>query len=309
MSKLVFKVPNFPGKDILIRKGSRLALKVSKHSPELLLGVGIVGGIGATVLACRATLHLDEVLTTHEETMSQIEEVAENQEEYPDYTPEKVARDKYVTTVKTGVAICKLYAPAVILGSISIASLIGGHNILNKRYLGVTAAYTALQKAYKEYREHARDEFGEEKELELYHGVREKIEEIEGKNGKVKEVKKKVVDPAQAYSIYARVFDETNRWFKKDPTMNRMFLQAQQSHANDLLKINGHLFLNDVYRLLGFPDTKEGAVVGWIDGYGDSFISFDIFDTEDKSKVAFINGYERAIWLDFNVDGVIYDLI
>lgn len=309
MSKLAVRIPNFPGKDILVRKTSRMALKVSKHSPELLLGVGIVGGIGATVLACRATLHLEEVLDKHEETMSKINEVASDPETYPDYTPEKMTRDKYVTTVKTAVSICKLYAPAAILGGLSIASVIGGHHILNKRYLGVTAAYTALQKAYADYRKHVADEFGEEKELELYRGVREKIEEIEGKNGKIKEVKKKVADPREAHSIYARVFDESNKWFQKNPTLNRMFLQAQQSHANDLLKINGHLFLNDVYRMLGFPDTKEGAVVGWIDGYGDSFISFDIFNVEDPSKVEFINGYERSIWLDFNVDGVIYDLI
>lgn len=309
MSKLKFRVPNFPGKDILVRKTSRLALRVSKHSPEILLGVGIVGGIGATVLACRATLHLDEVLTTHEETMSQINEVASKPEEYPDYTPEKVTRDKYVTTVKTVVAIGKLYAPAVIVGGLSIASIVGGHHILNKRYLGVTAAYTALQKAYKEYRQHVRDEFGEEKELELYRGVREKIEEIEGKNGKVKEVKKKVEDPKAAHSIYARVFDESNRWFRKDPTLNRMFLQAQQAHANDLLKIQGHLFLNDVYKMLGFEPVPMGQFVGWVEGYGDSFIDFDIFDLSDPSKVEFINGCERSIWLDFNVDGVVYDLI
>lgn len=306
MSKLSIKVPNFPGKDILVRKTSRLTAKVSKHSPEILVGVGVVGSIGATILACRATLHLEEVLNAHDDTIEKINEVAENQEEYPDYTPEKVTHDKYITTVKTVVGVCKLYAPAFILGTLSIASIIGGHHILNKRYLGVTAAYAGLQQAYKEYRACIAEELGEEKELELYHGVREKIEEVEGKNGKIKQVKKKEVKKGYPYSIYARVFDESNKWFKKNPTMNRMFLQAQQAHANDLLKINGHLFLNDVYRMLGFPDTKEGAVVGWVDGYGDSFIDFNIFSLENAD---FLNGYERAIWLDFNVDGVIYDLI
>lgn len=306
MNKLKIKVPNFPGKDILVKKTTRLAMKINKHSPEILIGMGIVGGIGATVLACRATLHLEEVLQHHEDTMKKITEVAENKETYPDYTPEKITRDKYITTVKTVANIGKLYAPAVIVGGISIASVIGGHHILNKRYLGVTAAYAGLQKAYKEYRDRIAEELGEEKELELYHGVREKIEEVEGKNGKLKQVKKKEVGQGYPYSIYARVFDENNTWFKKNPTMNRMFLQAQQAHANDLLKINGHIFLNDVYRMLGFPDTKEGAVVGWIEGYGDSFIDFGIFDLNNSE---FINGYERAIWLDFNVDGVIYDLI
>lgn len=309
MNKLVVKTPDFPGKNILLRNGNRLILKAKKHSPEILLGVGIVSGIGATVIACRATLHLEEVLIRHEETMKKIHEVSDNKEEYPDYTDKMVARDKYATTVKTVVEIGKLYTPSIILGVISISSIVGGHYILNKRYIGVTAAYTALQKAYKEYRERIANEFGEEKELELYRGVREEIEKVDGKNGKVKEIKKKVSDPTQSHSIYARVFDESNQWFKKNSTMNRMFLTAQQNHANDLLKIRGHLFLNDVYRMLGFPDTPEGAVVGWIDGYGDSFVSFDIFNLDDPSKIEFINGYERSIWLDFNVDGVIYDLI
>lgn len=306
MNKLKFQIPNFPGKDILVRKTTRLALKVNKHSPEILIGVGIAGGVTATVLACRATLHVNDILDKHEETMKQIELVSSQPEEYPDYTPEKVANDKLITRVKTGVAIGKLYAPAIVVGSASIASILGSHYILNKRYIGVTAAYAGLQKAYKEYRQRISEEFGEEKELELYRGVREKLEEIDGKNGKKKTVTKKVVEKPYPHSIYARVFDETNDWFKKNPTLNRIFLMGQQAHANDLLKIHGHLFLNDVYRMLGYPDTPEGAVVGWIEGHGDSFIDFGIFDPENLD---FINGYERSVWLDFNVDGVIYDLI
>lgn len=309
MSKLKLKTPNFPGKDILVRKTSRLALKASKHSPEILMVSGIVGGVVATVLACKATLQVDEILEKHEETMMKIEEVLEDNDRYPEYDQKKASRDKVVATIKTGVSIAKLYAPAVAVGTISISAIVGGHYILNKRYVGMTAAYTALQEAYKGYRRRVREEVGEEREKELYLDVYDKVvETLEDDGSRVQETKK-LVDPRRPHSIYARVFDESNKWFKKNAAMNRMFLQAQQAHANDLLKIQGHLFLNDVYKMLGFPPTPEGQLVGWIEGHGDSFVDFDIFNLDDEAKIAFINGYERSVWLDFNVDGVIYDMI
>lgn len=309
MGKLKLKVPNFPGKDILVRKASCLALRASKHSPEILMVSGIVGGVVATVMACKATLELDEVLAKHEETMMKIEEVLEDDAQYPEYDQNKASRDKVVTTIKTGANLLKLYAPAIAVATVSISAIVGGHCILNKRYLGVTAAYTALQEAYKGYRKRVREEVGEEREKELYLDVYDKvIETLEDDGSRIQETKK-LADPRRSHSIYARVFDESNKWFKKNAAMNRMFLQAQQAHANDLLNIRGYLFLNEVYEMLGFDPQPFGQLVGWIKGHGDSFVDFDIFNLEDEAKVAFINGYERSIWLDFNVDGVVYNLL
>ena len=92
-----------------------------------------------------------------------------------------------------------------------------------------------------------------------------------------------------------------------------MFLFKQQNYANDTLKARGYLFLNEVYDMLGIPRTKAGQVVGWIydekHPIGDNFVDFGIVDVNNERSRAFMNGYERSIILDFNVDGNILDLI
>ena len=90
-----------------------------------------------------------------------------------------------------------------------------------------------------------------------------------------------------------------------------MFLRRQQDYANEMLKTKGHLFLNEVYDMLGFQRTKLGQIAGWVyeNPNGDGYIDFGIYDIHDQTKRDFVNGYERSIWLDFNVDGNILDLI
>ena len=89
-----------------------------------------------------------------------------------------------------------------------------------------------------------------------------------------------------------------------------LFLRTQQNYANDLLKARGHLFLNEVYSMLGIPHTSAGAIVWWTIGAGgDNYVDFGIFTRDSQVVREFVNGYERSILLDFNVDGVIWDMI
>jgi hypothetical protein len=87
-----------------------------------------------------------------------------------------------------------------------------------------------------------------------------------------------------------------------------MFIRSQQNYANDLLNARGHVFLNEVYDMLGIERTSAGAVVGWVRGNGDNEIDFGVLN-DLHSGQRFINGDERSVLLDFNVDGVVYDLI
>ena len=111
-------------------------------------------------------------------------------------------------------------------------------------------------------------------------------------------------------SPYARYFDSRNPAWNKDVEFNKMFLVQQQTYANAALVNKKYLFLNDVYDMLGFPRTKAGQVVGWVydenNAIGDNYIDFGIFN-EDNTD--FVNGCENAVWLDFNVDGMILDRI
>ena len=63
------------------------------------------------------------------------------------------------------------------------------------------------------------------------------------------------------------------------------------------------MFLSEIYRYLHYRETPECRVVGWtLNGDGDGYIDFG-FDKDDM----FMNGYNKDVWLDFNVDGPILD--
>lgn len=109
-------------------------------------------------------------------------------------------------------------------------------------------------------------------------------------------------------SIYAKVFDERNPHWLPDSEYNLTYLTMQQQYATQKLKNEGHIFLNEVYEMIGLPKTKAGQVVGWLydekNPTGDNFVDFDIYSIRNAD---FINGYKNSVLLDFNVDGVILD--
>ena len=117
------------------------------------------------------------------------------------------------------------------------------------------------------------------------------------------------MDPSKK-SVYARFFDEYSPQWTAYPEQNLVFLKHTESMMNDMLLAKKHVFLNEVYDALGIERTSAGAVVGWVlNGDGDNFISFGMYDFDSERGRAFINGNEHSILLDFNVDGVIFDKI
>lgn len=296
----------------LTRKFYRVGFKFKKHSPEILVGAGVVGVVASAVMACKATTKLDDVLAETKDTVDKIHDVTEHPEKIPEgkeYTVEDSKKDLTIVYTQAGVKLVKLYGPAVVLGTVSIAAIIGGHHILRKRNIALAAAYTAVDKGFKEYRGRVLERFGEEVDKELRYNIKAKeIEKtVTDANGKETVVKETVdvADP-NLTSDYARFFDDGCTGWTKDPEFNLMFLKDQQRYANDLFKSKGHLFLNEVYDMLGIPRTQAGQVVGWIydekNPIGDNFIDFGIYDIADERKRSFVNGYERTILLDFNVD-------
>ena len=307
-------------KNVILNKFSKLNLKVQKHSPEILMGLGIVGTVASAVLACKATLKVNDIIEEKNKTVNAIHNCVED--ETVDYTEEDKKKDLTILYTQTGVKLAKLYLPSIALGALSIASIVSGYKILNKRNVALAAAYTVVDKGFKNYRKNVVERFGEEVDRELRHNIKAKqIEEkYIDKDGNEKTRKKKVYEiaedkkPGEGISEYAKFFDEWNTdEHSKDPEYNLMFLRKQQDYANEVLKHQGYLFLNEVYDMLGIPRTQAGQVVGWIydekNPNGDNYVDFGIYDLHDQQKRDFVNGLERNILLDFNVDGVIYDKI
>jgi hypothetical protein len=275
-------------------KFAKQVFTIKEGSPVLLAGVGAVGVIATAVLASRATMKASAVLAEADENLS------------------KVETDQDVVEVRTAITIAKLYAPAVIVGAITLGAMTGSVVILKRRHAAMSAAFAATNTAFNKYRERVVTDQGEGKDREYMYGG-EKIEIVEeGPNGpETRTVTAISVDDIREGkgSPYAKVFDEWNNNYNRQiPGRNADFISQQMLWANDLLLNRGWLTLNDVYDLLGFEPTAAGMRVGWVRGSkdGDNHVSFNIWGNGiTDAKEWLIRGSMDPIVLDFNVDGEI----
>lgn len=300
-------------------KAAVAIFKGKKYSPQILFGAGVVGFGATIVLAVRATNKVSEKVGDAEI----VKTINEKKLNGGDLTEEQFHSAQKKMKVTLAGDIAKTYALPIAVGLISLGCFGGAHYILNKRNGVLLAAYAGLDRAYSEYRKAVIDEVGEEREREIYLGV-EEIERTETlADGSTVVDTVSGINPKRANgrSPYAVCYDEKSRFFTPEPHMNEHILEIKRSQANDKLVSNGHLFLNEVYDLLGLPRTPQGAIVGWIydprnerpdaaEIKRDSFVSFGMWLNDPDYTDAIVDGFgDMGIWLDFNVEGPIWDRI
>ena len=296
---------------------SKAGFQIKKHSPEILIVAGIAGVVTSAVMACKATTKINDILDQTKEEVGKVNDALANEKIPEDvYSKEDAKKDLAIIYIQTGVKLVKLYGPSLILGALSITSILASNNILRKRNVALAAAYATIDNSFKEYRSRVIERFGKDLDRELKYNIKAKeiSETTVDENGKETTVTKTVpVVESEEPSDYARFFCEGCAGWTKDPEMNLVFLKQQQNWANELLKTRGHLFLNEVYDMLGIERSKAGQVVGWVydetNPNCDNYVDFGIYDIYNERKRAFVNGWERSILLDFNVDGNIYSLL
>ena len=310
------------------RTVSKASFQIKKHSPEILMVAGVVSVVGGTVLACKATIKATEILADSKKDIDAVHECLENKElvKSGKYTEEDSTKDLTVIYAKTAVNLMKTYAPAVAVTAAGVTCMLAANNILKKRNVALAAACATVTNELKSYRKGVLERFGERVDRELKLGIKAKEVEETVVNPETGEqtIEKKTVDVvddtsiSSEYSTFARLFDELNPYWENDPEYNMKFLKCQERYANDLLKTRGHLYLNEVYDMLGIPRSKAGQVYGWIydenNPVGDNYVDFGLYavykNSENrKAQSAFINGEEPSIMLDFNVDGNIFDMM
>lgn len=290
----------------------KASFQLKKHSPEILVVAGVIGGVASAVMACKATTKASAIIEKTKDSIDTIHECANNPELAEEYTKEDSQKDLVIVYAQTGVEFAKLYGPSILLGAASITSILVGHNIMRKRNLALAAAYTAVDTGFKQYRGRVVERFGEQLDKELKYNIKAKeIEEtVVNEDGTESVVKKtvEVADPIAAQSAYTFCFDETASGWVRDAEANKFFLLRQQNYANEKLNTKGYMFLNEVLDMVGIPRCRAGQHVGWmLNGDGDGYIDFGIFNIYSEANRNFVNGLEKSIWLDFNVDGDIID--
>lgn len=291
----------------------RTNLKFQKHSPEILMGIGLASFIGTIISACKATTRADEILEKHRNSIEAAKSAAAIVETEAFLDEEfDIRKEKFAIYSNTFISFTKLYAPAISSGALSLACFFKAYNIINTRYLGAVAAYNAVSSAFNDYRERVRKELGEDSDRHFRYGTEyTQIEHIEtDENGKKKKTTEAVENiNSNNISEYAKFFDQSCPEWDPNPLFNLKWLKANETAANDILNTRGHIFLNEVYDMIGLPHTSEGAVVGWVKGNGDNFVDFGLYNPDNASARRFINGDDSVVLLDFNVDGIMFDKI
>lgn len=286
--------------------------KLVAYSPEIMIGAGVIGGITSAVMACKATRKADAIGYDFECDKETIKREFKDDDgaliESKEYKKELTRRTfKYVGQV------CKVYAPAAVVGGISIASILSGYNVLNKRTVALAASLDILNEDFKKYRERIVNRYGEEVDYEVYNGIEKETvkEKIVDENGKKKTVTKEVVKDYDG-NMFTAVFHEGNLGFERDALHNKFVIDSTVQMLNQRLQSRyrkGHpgiMSYNEARKAFGFRPVPHGQIWGWVydeeNPVGDNYISVGMLEDIDSAKANFINGEEYAVVLNFNCD-------
>lgn len=270
-------------------------LGAKRNAPELLLGLGLVTGTASIVLTGKASVKAKALTDGVQNKKLQLS----GQFEVDCLTEEEFKNELRSVYIKYALDLAKEYAVPVSLYAATVASVFASYKIQKNRQIALSTALAACTTAYTTL-------LGKLK-MGAEHGLTAK-EVIDGceviQNG-VDENGEPIYEKSQGEpvndSLYKVRFDNYSTCWEKDKFQNESTLRSEECWANDRLRLQGYLFLNDVYDRLGLPRTKAGQIVGWIKGSnGDGFVDFGIVDAETYADVRFdYNAFD----LEFNVDG------
>lgn len=286
-----------------------------KNAPTLSIGAGVVGLVGAVYLSGKAAVKTQDILAEHREEMKQeddaYEEVIVLRQDDPEALPEVTEKShnaaKLSISMQTGVKLLKAYGPTLAITGLSIASIVYGRNIFQKRLSSLAAALQITTATLERYRTAVAEETGEEKEVEIFKSATQKHLERMGDQIDSLEESSSARNKVSR-TAFARWFDQSNAMWTNQPGENRFLIANSQNYFNDLLNRRGYVFLNEVYTHLGFQPVPEGQTMGWIrnEDFPDTVIDFDVFNSKSSESRAFVNDHTPNVLLDFH--GVFYIL-
>ena len=303
---------------------------LKKRAPEILVVLGVAGSITSTVLACKATLNLEDIIDDTKDNLDKAKKLHNGELKLKEGASfDDNEYNKFVAQTYAGCAgrLLRIYAPSIVLGGLSIASFVTSYKIMMKRYIAVGAAYATTKKLFDEYRARVVDKYGADEDKQLMLGtstmkVKEKV--IDEGSGKAKTITKEIEvagDETPLDRTLTVIFckDTSTEWVP-DAEYNYSKLMGEQQLANCDLTANGRVILNDVRDRLGLPKTKAGYRFGWKfekdNPDGDNAIDFGIREihswdkdiSPDVKNIFDKDKYCNTLYaLEFNCDGDVWE--
>lgn len=247
-----------------------------KRSPEILTGLGIAGMITTTVLAVKATPKALKLI--EKEKSDQNQKLWNEAYEKGQENCKQITKLKPIDIVKVA---WKLYVPAMLLGTASVACIIGANSVHASRHAALYSAYKLSETALTEYKDKVKELVPEKKVKEIKQKLAEdKIDKAIKKEPKVKDSESKVI-----------VSGEGDTWFV-DPFTNLPFLSttakidAAVNKVNLLLMNDMFASLSDLYDSLGLETTANSDGIGWC--IDDGLIETDYSEAVVRNGRAYI---------------------
>jgi hypothetical protein len=294
-------------KELAQKLTGRPMLHLKKHSPEILLAVGLVGVAATMYLVAKESMEAKKILDNRLEQIEGLKKLVgtDHDGESLPYTEEEHAKDILTLNVQTAINVAQVYAPALALGVFSATCILASHNIIHQRNVALGAAYKCLQETLDKYKAQVeRGATAIDGVNQIMLGDADRVDATKANLG---------LEGIGGFSQYSRIFNkESSPQWNAVPIYTRQFLVAQNQYLNSILYARGHLFLNEVYDALGLERSKEGAIVGWVVDKGKDkrpWVDFGFYMTDDYWENHEAYGLGSDVPLDFNVDGVIFDLI
>lgn len=200
-----------------------------KHSPEILIGMGIAGAASSVIFAVKATPKAMILL----------------EEKRQELGVEKLEAKEIIKTA------APVYIPTAVSFGVSVACIVGASSVNARRNAALTAAYTLSESTLRTYRDKVLETVGEDKERE----IRQKAA-IEQQQ-KTPEPQALVVSSAAGQ---LKCFDSlSGRYF----VLTKNEIDKAVNEFNRQLRDDMRISLNDWYDLIGLDTNKLGDMLGW----------------------------------------------
>ena len=255
--------------DKAIGFGHKAVTAIKPHVPTIAVVAGSVSVCAGAFFACKATLHVDEVLTEHKAMMNHIEETVKKLPEGT-FTDREIKHDKLQTYAATAGKFCRLYAPAIGLGLAGFTAIFAGFGMIKKWHGLALSSVAALDEKFGKYRSGVIERYGEKVDKELAGEVINKtekvIEEVDIDTGEVSKKSMEVVSLRDvADSDFTRIFDSTNKKWENHYLFNENMIDQIIAWYNREFGAGriDHVFLNTILKEFGFDETGIGHFYGW----------------------------------------------
>lgn len=296
-----------------IKSGVSLFIKkaqffVRRNTPTLLTAGGIMATGAAIVTSSFAGVKAKDIII---DTKNNLEDIKKSI-----YNDEKTRnKDKLKVYMNATCRILKVYAPTLLLYSLSAGSMLSSTNIMKKRNAALAASYAAIQSQYLAYRDRVKAAIGEEAEAKVFDDIKKKKVKKIDENGN--EIEEEIEEYGLEQDDYIYMFDETMPGWTKNTRYNLDTLIMYEDRLTSQLIRQGFLFMEDVWKLLGVERTQlsktqlqEARVVGWIYDRdipnGDNRVSFGLRNADgsltQRAKDMLRRG-DPGVLLVFNPDG------